>query len=447
MNARSLTTSLLAASLLLAAAAAGAQDWTNWRGPHFNGSSDEVNLPVKFSRTEGVKWAAELPGPSAGTPIISGDSVFVSSTDFKTQELLALCLDRKTGALKWRRTAGTGYQPAGKGNALQLDEKSNYASPSPVTDGKRVVFFYGNGDMVCFDFAGKELWRKNLQKEYGDFSFGWTFSSSPQLYDGRLYMQILQRDHVVSDRGKEGAESFLLAMEPATGKQIWRVVRPTLAKMESREAFTTPIPYEDHGRKMILMAGGDMLSANDAITGKEIWRWGTWNVGHSQPYWRLVPSPCAGAGMVIACAPKKEPVFAVKTDNMGDVSDKGLVWQSEAKGVVTSDVPTPLFYKGNFYIASDVRKSLSCVEPATGKVAWSVPTPGTAMCWASPTGADGKIYLMSLRGEVHVFDAADGKLLATNPMAEQEEELRSTVAVSQGNLFIRTERKLYCVGK
>src|SRR5688500_7057682 len=218
---------------VLTVTGAAAQEWPNWRGPEFNGSSPATSLPVKFSPTENVKWAAELPGPSAGTPVIWKDSVFVSSTDTKAQDLLAICIDRRTGKEKWRKSVSTGYQAGDQGNKLQLDERSNYASPSPVTDGKRVVFFYGNGDIATFSLDGTKLWQRNLQKEYGDFAFQWTFSSSPQLWDDTLYMQILQRDQPVGPRGKSGSESFLLALNPDSGKELWRVVRPSNARMES----------------------------------------------------------------------------------------------------------------------------------------------------------------------------------------------------------------------
>lgn len=431
---------------LIASAAAAAQNWPNWRGPAFNGSSEETGLPVQFSPTQGVKWAAELPGPSAATPIIWNDSVFVSSTDPKAMKLVALCLDRATGKVKWRHEAGSGYQPGGLGNAIQLDDRSNYASPSPVTDGKRVVFFYGNGDLIAYDMDGKQLWRRNLQKEYGDFCFQWTFSSTPQLFDGRLYVQVLQRDREVWGRGKDGSESFLLALDPATGKQLWRVVRPSPARMESREAFTTPIPFTHQGRKEILLAGGDILTGHDAATGKELWRWGTWNAQHRNGSYRLVPSPVAGGGVVLGCGPKREPVFAVKAGGSGDLSANGLRWQSERRSPVTTDVPTPLFYRGRFYVLSDVRKALSCVDPKDGGVLWTTELPGP-MCWGSPTGADGKVYLINLWGEVHVVDAEKGQILATNPMAEEQDHIRSSIAVAQGALFIRTNTHLYCVGK
>lgn len=439
--------SALILALTLTAACADAQDWANWRGPHYNGSTEAKNLPVRFSRTENVKWAADMPGPAAATPIIWGDYVFVSSTDLKAQNLAALCLDRKTGKVRWKHIVGSGYRPAGEGTAIALDYRSNYASPSPVTDGKRVVFFYGNGDLVAFDLAGKKLWARNLQRDYGDFCFGWTFSSSPQLYAGRLYMQILQRDLAVGARGKDGSESFLLALDPATGKELWRQARPTTARMESREAFTTPIPHEHAGRKELIIAGGDFLTGHDPATGKELWRWGTWNPGHRENWWRLVPSPVAGGGVVLVCAPKRAPVYAAKAGGSGNLGTAGLVWSSEERSEVTSDVPTPLFYRGKFYILSDLRRSISCVEPATGKVLWTTALPGRQMCWASPTGADGKVYLMNLNGEVFILNAADGKLLAQIPMAEGESEIRSTIAVAHGNLFIRTNTRLYCIGK
>jgi outer membrane protein assembly factor BamB len=431
---------------LLTASIASAQDWPNWRGPHYNGSTNQTNLPVEFSPTKSVKWVATLPGPSAATPIIWKDSVFVSSTDTAKEQLVALCLDRATGKVRWKHNAGSGYQPAGEGTKLQIDERSNYASPSPVTDGERVIFFYGNGDLAAFSLDGKKLWARNLQRDYGDFAFQWTFSSSPQLYEGRLYMQILQRNQPVGPRGKSDSVSYLLALDPATGKELWRHIRPSEARLESLEAYSTPIPFAHNGRKELIIAGGDVVTGHDPATGRELWRWGTWNptrIGH----WRLVPSPVTGGGVVLVCAPKRAPAYATKAGGSGDLGMAGLVWQSEERSPVTSDVPTPLFYDGKFYVLSDVRKALSCVNPADGSVLWTTPLNEFAMCWGSPTGADGKIYLLSMNGEAIVVDANDGKILAKNPMAEGEGGIYSTIAIAHGNLFIRTNSKLYCIGK
>ncbi|MCS6775533.1 MAG: PQQ-binding-like beta-propeller repeat protein [Chloroherpetonaceae bacterium] len=438
----------MALLLALVPGAVFGADWPNWRGPYYNGSSPETGLPVRFSPTENVKWSVSLPGPAASTPIIWGDQVFLTSTDLKNQGLLALCLDRQTGKVRWQHYVGTGYRPGGEGNEIQLDSRSNYASPSPVTDGKRVVFFFGNGDLAAFDLQGRKLWQRNIQKEYGDFAFQWTFGSSPQLYAGKLYLQVLQRNLAVGNRGKDGNPSYLLALDPATGKELWRHVRPSPAQMESLEAYSTPIPYEHNGRRELIIAGGDVLTGHDPETGKELWRWGTWNPGHREAWWRLVPSPVAGGGVVVVCAPKRAPVYAARAGGSGTLGTSGLVWKSEERSEVTSDVPTPLFYQNRFYVLSDLRKALSCVEPQTGQVVWSVPLPGNTMYWASPTGADGKIYLVNLRGEVCVVQARDGKILHTVAMDNSEDpDVRSTIAVARGNLFLRTTRRLYCIGK
>jgi len=426
---------LLSLGLVLAVSQVSGANWPQFRGPESNGSSTEKNLPAAWSKTDNIAWSVDLPGTAAATPVVWENHVFISSTDKRTRSTVAMAVDRKTGKVLWQHTVGAGDS---------RDERSNFAAPTPATDGKLVVFFYGNGDLAAFDFTGKKLWQRNLQKEYGDFAFQWTFSTSPLLFEGKLYMQVLQRDVPVNGRGAKpsGIESYLLALEPTTGKTLWRHVRPADAAAESLEAFTTPVPFTYNGRKELLVAGGDCLTGHDPVTGKELWRSGSWNptkIGH----WRLVPSPVAGAGVILGCAPKKSPVYAVQAGGNGSV---GWLWTSEQREV-SSDVPTPLFFEGDFFVLSDVTSSISRVEPKTGKVKWTVTTPGRSKHETSPTGADGKIYIMNFLGDVTVLNAADGKILNTIPMGEPgDNNTRSAIAVSQGQLFIRTNSKLYCVG-
>jgi outer membrane protein assembly factor BamB len=431
----------LAGSLLLSAVTpAMAADWSHWRGPNYNGSTDETGLPDSWSKTENVAWVTPLPGASAATPVIHVDHVFLSSTDTANDTLLAMALDRVTGKELWRREIGKG---------ISRDRMSTYAACSPVTDGERVVYFYGNGKTAVFDFAGEKVWERDLAEEYGEFAFGWTFAASPLIEDGRLIYQVLQRDVPVRGRGPAGGhiESYLLAVDPATGKNLWKTVRPSEAKAESREAFTSPIPFEGAGRKEILVAGGDCLTGHDAATGKELWRWGTWNpnrIGH----WRLVPSPVAGGGVILVCAPKREPVFAIKAGPNGTLETDDTAWDTYEERDLTSDVPTPLFYQGDFFILSDLRKTLARVDPATGKPKWTVPTPGRAKYEASPTGADGRIFLMNFAGEVVTVDPKDGTILRVIPMGEEgDDKTRSSIAVAHGQIFIRTNGHLYCVAK
>ncbi len=429
-----------------------AQDWPHWRGPHFNGSTQAKNLPVEFDRQKNVLWAADLPGPAAGTPIIQGERVFVTSTSPEEGLLLALCFDRKNGALLWRKEIGSGYQPGGAGTKIGLDERTNYASPSPVTDGERVVFFYGNGDLVALDFDGNELWSRNLQEDFGDFCFQWTFSTSPTLWEDHLFLQVLQRDEPVHDRGKQGATSFLLAIDPESGKTIFQHERATPAKVESRESYATPIPHVGaDGRKQLLIAGGDIVTAHDPGKGGELWRWGTWNEDHREAWWRLVPSPVVGGEVVLLCAPKRAPAYAVRlaATATASSSENVLAWKSEGRpNNVSSDVPTPLFHQDRFYVLSDVRETLSCVEPADGKIVWSIPLSRDYLWRASPTGADGKLWCMNHHGDVLVVSADDGKVVHQAAMGEEDDDgICSTIAVAHDHLFIRTNRKLYCVGK
>ena len=419
---------------------ANAENWGNWRGPMFNGTSPETGLPTSWSRTENVAWSSELPGASAATPIVWDDHVFVSSGDGQRDKLVAICLDRKSGKEIWSRDIADGERK---------DARSTFSAPSPVTDGELVFFFYGNGDLVAFDFDGDQVWRRNIQEAYGQFAFLWTFSTSPVLYDGKLILQVLQRDVAVDGRGFRDRknESYLLALDPKTGDEIWRHVRPSQAKRESREAFTTPMPFEHNGQKQLLVIGGDDLTGHDFATGKELWRWGTWNPQRIT-HWRHVPSPIAGGDTILVCAPKKDPIYAIKAGGSGQLGDAAVAWDSRDNRLVSSDVPTPAYYDNDFFILSDVRKTMMRVDPKSGSIIWQAKTPGGAKFEASPTVADGKVYTINFIGDVVVYDAKTGDELSNISMDEPSEHaIRSSIVVSDGQLFIRTNNRLYCIGK
>ena len=424
--------------VVLVSARLHADNWPQFRGPHFNGFSEETNLPSEFSPTDKVVWSADLPGASAAVPVVWEDRVFVSSTRSSDETLQAICIDRKSGNVIWQKKVGDG---------LRRDSRSNFAAPSPATDGEVVIFFYGNGPLVAFDMDGKELWRRNIPEDYGDFAFLWTFSTSPLLHDGKLYLQVLQRDTPVKGRGfsDKTNDSYLLALDPKTGEEIFKTVRESKAVSESREAFTTPIPFTHNGREELLIVGGDALSGHDPDTGEEIWRWGTWNpdrIGH----WRLVPSPVAGKGVILACAPKKQPVYAIKAGGAGELTDDAIAWTSVDPKVVSSDVPTPAFAYGDFFLLNKDRKMLSRIVPETGEIKWQVRIPVDADYEASPTVADGKIYIINFSSRCLVYDVESGEKLGDVQMDRpRDDSVRSAIVAAQGQLFIRTANKLFCI--
>ena len=428
--------------VLAALSVAQADDWPQWRGPYFNGSTTEKNLPTDWSKTDNIAWSVDLAGSSAATPIISGDRVFLSGVDSDRDMLLAMCFDRTSGKLLWQKNIAQG---------ISRDKKSTYAAASPVTNGKIVVFFYSNGDLVCFDLNGRRQWARNIHDDYGPFAFQWTFGSSPTLFNGRLYLQVLQRDVPVGGRGLKDKknESYILAMEPDTGNTLWRHIRPSKARRESLEAFTTPLPFSVNGIQQLLVIGGDVLTGHDLETGRELWRWGTWNPTRIT-HWRHVPSPITGDGVILVCAPKRSPIYAIRPNGQGVLDESTIVWTSQKNEKErSSDVPTPAYYDGDFFILNDLGKHLSRVEPRTGKIKWTIETQGKAKYEASPLAADGKIYIINHAGEVAVIKAANGEVISFISMdeASNREVVRASISAAHGQLFIRTTRRLYCVGK
>lgn len=446
------TTASLLALALITTAVRG-ENWPNWRGPNQDGSSAETGLPVKFSTTEGVKWAADVPGTSASVPVIWGDHLFITAPIPAEKKLVGLCYDKQSGKEKWRTVIS-------EGEDVQWDDKSNLASPSPATDGERVYFLFANAVAAACDFSGKIVWKRDFKETHGAFGTQWTYGSSPTIDSGKLYIQVLQRNEAFKfqdkfEKGTPGKDmsSYVLALDPATGNDIWKVIRPSLATLESLEAFSSPVFTTHQNKRLMLISGGDTLTIHDAGTGKEQSRIATWNPpgdGYNK-FFRLVPSPVVGAGVALVCAPKNSPVFALSLDAQGETA---ALWQTEPKGV-TSDVPTPAFYKGKFYVLDGGKKLLSCLEPATGKVLWTGELGGKTKFESSPTVVDDKVYCINFWGEVYVAKANTDtfELLAVNEMGNgskpngNADSVRASISVSDGSLFIRNQEKLFRVGK
>jgi hypothetical protein len=456
---------LFSASLVGVAAAghlspADDQNWPQWRGPDGNGVSRSKNLPVSWGVDKNIAWKTELPSWSGSTPIIWGDRIFVTSPsksaesgaaapaavqvgfpppatttqrrggpgqgrDAGGQTLLLLCLRKSDGSILWQRDLD-------KGNRIWM--KQNATSPSPVTDGKRVCVVTGNGAVAAFDLEGKPIWSKNLQKEYGNFGLNWGYASSPILYNGKLIIEVLQGFNTKDP-------SYLVALDEATGKEVWKEIRPTDAPRESPDAYTTPALLTVAGRAQVVVSGGDYVTGHDPETGKEIWRAGGLNP-NKNPNFRIVGSPVVADGMIYAPS-RNRPLIALKAGGAGDVTATNTVWKFEDPG--GPDVPTPVTDGKYFYIVND-RGMVICLEAKTGKLIYGPERTANGTVDSSPILADGKIYITNESAVTTVISAGpEFKVLATNEL--DGSFTMSSIAVSANQLFIRTGTHLYCIGE
>lgn len=401
-----------------------ADNWPNWRGPLSNGVSNEKNLPVKWSDTENVTWKVAMPDRSGSTPVIWGNTIFLNVAEGTTTSgaLSLWALDRTKGDVLWKRPMGAGDERR---------RKQNMSSPSPITDGRTVWAITGTGILKAFDFKGKELWMRDIQKDYGKFGLNHGYASTPLLYNNSLYVPVL---HGM----RTDDPSYMLRIDAKTGKTLWRVERPTPAQMESPDSYITPTLYREGGKDQILLSGGDCITGHDPATGEELWRSYGLNPQNIQ-FNRIVNSPVIGDGIVFAGS-RGNPYIAVRTGGRGDVTKTHLAWTTPNG----PDVATPVTDGKYIYLIRE-NGALFVHDMKTGEVIYGPQRlkPGTYS--ASPVLADGKIYVINEDGVTSVFKVGPKfELLAENQI---DGYCLSTIAISDGQLFVRSDKFLYCIGQ
>jgi len=433
---------------LLLTTTAVAQNWPSFRGPNGSGiGSGSPPVTWDVSAGKNVKWKVAVEGLAHSSPIVWGDRIYlttaVSSAEseptFETGWMggsgdpaaedaawtwKVICLDRATGRTLWSSDAYTGVP------RIKRHAKATHANSSPATDGKHVVAYFASEGLYCFDVDGKLLWKKDLglikTGPYNAPDLEWGAASSPIIHDGKVIVQC--------DANNTG---FWAAFDVTDGKELLRVERGEVS------AWSTPAVHVSPKRTQVVLNGYWHMGGYDLETGKVLWKL---SGGGDVP----VPTPQVTKDVIVLTnGHGKSPIYAIDPDAEGDVSPKddesetdGLRWSRRGGG---SYMPTPIIVGDILYVGDD-NGILSAMVVRSGERKYKVRLgSGGASFSASPVAADGRIYLTNEDGDVFVVQAGDEyKLLATNQM---NESCMATPAISDGDLFIRTGKHLYCVAR
>ena len=406
---------------LLMTAPGASENWPQFRGPGSQGRSAEAQLPFQWSATENVRWKAAIPGESWSSPIVWGDRVFVTTATESGQSCRVLSLDRKTGKILWNHEVFR--------QALRRKEGRNtYATPTPATDGHRVYACFGDGSVAALDLAGRVVWTNRDHKFYGQHGL----ASSPILHQGLI---IMARDGSSDGEDKKlGWQtpwdlSYVLALDAKTGQTRWKGKRGLSRISHGGPALWTA----PDGMVQVVSEAGDVVQGFDLLTGERLWSSEVLGEGK-------VPSMVIGDGLVFTAGGwgGKETIKAFKPGGKGDLKEQNLVWEQK-KGM--PKIPSLVYVNPHLFAITDGGVA-TCMKASSGELVWQERVGGTFS--ASPIAAGGRLYLLDDDGQTTIVEAGPVfKVLAKNPLGER---VQASMAASQGQLFIRSEKNLFCIG-
>lgn len=425
---------LLALSGALTSVRLQAGDWPQWRGADGTAVSPEKNLPTRWSRAENVRWRVPLAGRGTSSPIVWGGRVFL------TYQKGSGPVDDRGAEFESGRRLRTDAAPGGrvqffvqafsrtKGETLwthpldadgplpSVHGKHNLASPSVVTDGALVFAWFGTGQLVALDPEGKLVWQRRLGKDYAPFDILWGHGSSPALYKDLL---ILQCEHP--------QRAYLLALEKKTGREVWKVERG-----EGLRSYSTPLVIETPEGDELVINSSQRLESYRPASGELLWHAGELTT-------LAIPMPVYADGVLYASRGYASgPYQAIRTGGRGDVSKTHLIWFFPTRAPYVSSL---LFYQGVVYMANE-HGIVSGVEARSGATLFRERLSGAFT--ASPVAGDDKVYLLNEDGETYVLQAGrELKVLSQNRL---DERTLASPAISGGELFIRSDESLYCIG-
>jgi outer membrane protein assembly factor BamB len=417
-------------------------NWPRFRGPGSSGVTDQDGLPEEWDTKTNVVWRTDIPGRAWSSPIVWRDRVFLTSAIKEEGELEAVkpglylfgerpaptephrwvvyCIDVASGKIAWERTAHRGVPKHG------CHLKNSLASETPVTDGERVYAYFGNVGLFCYDFDGNLLWKRS----WGEFAtrLGWGTAASPVVHENRVYL--------VNDNHEN---SYLVALDKTTGEEVWRVDR------DEKSNWATPFVWQNGLRTEIVTPGAVKIRSYD-LDGRPLWELG----GMSKI---TVPTPFASDELLYVTSgyvmDRSKPLFAIRPGASGDISladdetaNQYIAWCQKKAGPYNT---SPILYDGRVYVLYD-RGIMACYNAKTGEEIYGKTRIGSAREFtSSPWAYQGKIFCLSEAGQTFVIQAADEfTVLDTNDL---DELCMATPAIAAGSLFIRTESKLYRIGR
>ena len=439
-NTRSRVSLTIAAAVVALGASLSADNWPHWRGPVAGGVSSERGLPTRWSDTENVAWKSRLGGLGISSPIVWADRVFVTSQTGagasrvgprlgqgpdassaeralsrgnaadRTVRFLIEAFSRVDGRRQWVVTV-----PA-EGELPPVHDKHNLASASPVTDGERVYAVFGTGQVIAADVAGNVIWTRNLGRDVAPWDINWGNGSSPIVYRNSL---ILVCYH--------GNASYLVALDKATGKEVWRTNRP-----RGVLSYSTPLVVPAPGGDELVVNSSVGIEAYDPVNGRALWH-------YDEPNEYPIPMAMYHEGVIyLSRGYRSGPYAAVRPGGRGDISKTHMLWHVPTGAPYISSL---VYYDGLLYMAGDVGV-ITCVDAMTGERVWRERLGGVYT--ASPVAGDGKIYLIGESGETLVLKAGrTPEVLARNAIGGR---VLASPAISGRRLFIRTDDHVIAIG-
>lgn len=410
--------------VLLCCSAFGA-NWPEWRGDKGLGITTETNLPVHWDHKENIRWKTALPDRGNSTPIVWGNKIFITQAIEALNRRLVVCYDKFDGKKLWE--AGTTFA-----DGEESHEANPPCSSSPVTDGERVIAWFGSAGVYCYDFKGKELWHRDLGKQ----SHTWGYAASPVIY----------KDLCILNFGP-GKRSFLIALDKKTGNTVWQVDVPEVQPQKRTDGFagqsngeigswSTPIVVRGKGRDELIVSLPEKLAGFDPATGKELWRCSGLNP-------LIYSSVIYGEGVVVAMGGFHGATIAVQVGGNGDVTTTHKLWERPR---TDNYLGCGVIFRGHIYVQNTPGLG-ECIELKTGKSIWKERLNGKGPkneSWSSMVLSGDKIYTLNQSGDCIVLRASPKfQVLETNSIGN--ELTNGSLAVSDGQLFIRTHKNLWCI--